>query len=46
MLISSSKIVKSIYDSLNPDTPPDTMNFMAAGPEILSGIMLSLGTKK
>jgi hypothetical protein len=30
--------------SLKPDTPPDTMNFMAIVPGTFNGLMLDLGT--
>lgn len=31
--------------SRKPLTPPETINFMAAGPEIFSGVIFCLGTK-
>jgi hypothetical protein len=33
------------HTSLNPLTPPEMINFIAAGPGILSGLIFSLGTK-
>jgi len=33
------------YNSLNPETPPETMNFMAEGPDIWMGLTLSFGTR-
>jgi len=37
---------KSDYNSLNPDTPPETMNFIAEGPDIWIGFTLVFGTRK
>jgi hypothetical protein len=35
-----------IGGSLKPDTPPETMYFMAIGPETFKGVILSLGIIK
>lgn len=46
ILCSCTDLCEDYYISVNPETPPETINFIATGPGMLSALTFSLGTTK